>query len=47
MEMNDREDFNVNNEEIKTKSSNGFFKTLGLLVLSVALAVFTVLVINI
>lgn len=46
MEMNDREDFNVKNEERKTKSSNGFFKTVGLLVLSVALAVFTVLVIN-
>ncbi len=46
MEMNDREEFNVKNEEVKSKSSNGFFKTLGLLVLSVALAVFTVLVIN-
>lgn len=46
MEMNDREEFNVKNEQVKTKTSNGFFKTLGILVLSLALAVFTVLVIN-
>lgn len=47
MEMNDRENLTVNNEEKAKKSSNVFFKTVGLMFLSLALAVLTVLVINI